>query len=79
MSQLRKQVVYNVNSVFTWIENNTMKVNTDKFQCIIFGRNEHFGSLKIRKNDIFSENIVKILRLNLDSGLHFDTHISKLG
>jgi len=56
-----------------------MKVNTDKFQCIIFGRNEHFGSLKIRKNDIFSENIVKILRLNLDSGLHFDTHISKLG
>jgi len=45
---------------------------------LFFGKNEHLGSFKIGKHDIVPQNNVKILGLNLDSELNFDTHISNL-
>jgi len=53
-------------------------VNPDKFQCIVFGKNENLGSFKIGKHDIVPQDNVKILGLSLDSELNFDTRISNL-
>jgi hypothetical protein len=41
-------------------------------------KNENLDSFKIGKHDIVPQNNVKILGLNLDSELKFDTHTSKL-
>ena len=75
---VKNKLVHNVNNVISWFEGNNMMVNPDKFQCIVFGRNENLGSFRIGEHDLFPENIVKILGLHLDSNLNFDTHISKL-
>ena len=45
---------------------------------MFWGKNEHLDSFKIGKHDIVPQNNVKILGLNLDSELNFDTHTSKL-
>ena len=75
---VKDKVVRNVNNVITWFESNNMMVNPDKFQCIVFGKNENLDSFKIGKHDIVPQNNVKILGLNLDSELNFDTDTSKL-
>ena len=64
---VKDKVVRNVRNVITWFESNNMMVNPDKFQCIVFGKNENFDSFKIGKHDIVPQNNVKILGLNLDS------------
>ena len=66
-------LLQNVNNVISWLKNNNMKVNPDKFQCIVFGRKDNLGSLKIDIHDILPDD-VKILGLHLN----FDVHISKL-
>ena len=57
-----------------------MKVNPDKFQCIVFRRKDNLGSFKIDVHDIIPDDVVNILGLHLDNNLNFDVHvhISKL-
>ena len=55
-----------------------MKVNTDKFEYMVFGKHEGTYNIKIRDHVIESVDNVKILGLHIDSKLNFDTHISKV-
>ena len=67
----------NKTNVISWFKNNNMKVNPDKFQCIVFGRKDNNGSFKIYVHDIIPDDL-KILGLHVDNNLNFDVHISKL-
>ena len=51
-------------------------IELNTFITLSFGDN--LGSFKRGKYDIVPQNNVKILGLNLDSEINFDTHISKL-
>ena len=58
----------------TWFDMNSMKVNTDKFEYMVFGKHEGTYNIKIRDHVIESVDNVKILDLHDN----FDTHISSL-
>ena len=75
---VKHTLLQNVNNVISWFKNNNLKVNPDKFQCIVFGRKDNLGSFKIDIHDIIPDDVVKILGLHLDNNLNFDVHISKL-
>ena len=62
----------------TWFDINNMKVNTDKFEYMVFGKHEGTYNIKIRDHVIESVDNVKILGLHIDNKLNFDTHISKV-
>ena len=68
----------NAKKVTNWFESNFMKVNPDKFQCIVFGKYNDLGTFKIGNYEIFPEGDVTILGLHVDSKLTFDVHISHL-
>ena len=55
-----------------------MIVNPDKFQAMLLQkRNENKQScLEINNQTIKTTNCVKLLRINIDSKLNFDSHIS---
>ena len=44
---VKHTLLQNVNNMISWSKNNNMKVNPDKFQCNVFGRNDNLGSFKI--------------------------------
>ena len=51
-----------------------MKVNEDKFQCIVFGKKDNLGTFRIGDHDIVPEEYVKLLGLHVDKKLNFNTH-----
>ncbi len=55
-----------------------MKVNEDKFLCIVFGKSDNIGIFKIGTHEIVHEANVKILGLHVDYKLNFDAQISHL-
>ena len=63
----------------SWIDNNYMDANPDKFQFISLDR---FGrppiSISVEGNNIPSSDSIKVLCVTLDSSLQYDTHISIL-
>ena len=63
-----------------WFDQNKMIVNPDKFQVMLLEkRNENNQScLKINNQTIKTTNCVKLLGINIDSKLNFDSHISDL-
>ena len=38
---VKSKLLSNVNKVIKWFESNHMKVNEDKFQCIVFGKKDN--------------------------------------
>ena len=67
-----------VNKVVAWFQGNHMKVNPDKFQCIVFGKQDNLGSFKIGDHNILPEDNVKILGLHVDNKLNFNTQITQV-
>ena len=63
-----------------WFNQNKTIVNPDQFQAMLLEkRNENNQScLKIDNHAIKSTDCVKLLRINIDSKLNFDSHISDL-
>ena len=63
-----------------WFNQNKMIVNQDKFQAKLpEKRNENNQScLKINNQKIKTANCVKLLGINIDRKLNFDSHISDL-
>ena len=60
-----------------WLKQNKMIVNPDKFQAMLLEkRNENNQSrYKINNQTIKTTNCVKLLGINIDSKLNFDSHI----
>ena len=68
---------YMANKMTTWFTNNSMKINPDKFNAIIFGTNECVD-FKFHGINVKSMDEVKLLSVNIDKKLNFDIHISYL-
>ena len=75
---VKEHILSNVNRVISWFENNSMKVNPDKFQCIVFGKVSDPGTFSINGNAIMPEQTVKLLGLHIDRKLDFKYHISQI-
>ena len=60
---VKSKLLHNMNKVVAWFQGNHMKVNPDKFQCIVFGKQDNLGSFKIGDHNILPEDNVKILEL----------------
>ncbi len=55
-----------------------MQANAEKFQLILFARQEVAGSLNIGGTAINSEPVVKLLGVSIDKALSFSNHITLL-
>ncbi len=67
-----------VEIMINWFNNNHMKVNTDKFQMIVFEKEYHEHKITIGRNEITNQKSVKLLGLNVDNNLRFSDHILEL-
>ena len=74
---VQDKLVRNIEKVMQWFEENDMKINPDKFQYIVFGKNETIKDIKIGNVNIQPVNYVKVLGLYLDNKINFDLHITK--
>ena len=63
-------------SLFTWFDNNLMKINADKRNLLV-SSNEKV-TIKIGSYEIANTKRDKLLGVHLDSGLSFDYHISEI-
>ena len=65
------------NVIIDWYTNNSMKVNPDKFNAIIFGKND---CVNLTFNDITVKSMdeVKLLGIKIDKQLTFNSHVSDL-
>ena len=77
-TEIQQKLVYNVNKIMTWFQQNNMKVNPDKFDFIVFGKHDGLENIIIGDYSIKPKDNVKILGLHLDNKLKFDEHITKL-
>jgi len=69
------------NKATEWFKVNNMIVNPEKFQSIIIdrkGQTNNPTKLVIDGKEIYSENSVTLLGIEIDSKLNFNKHISKL-
>ena len=55
-----------------------MKVNPDKFQCIVFGNVVNPGTFLINGNVVRPEERVKLLGVHIDNKLNFGHHVSHI-
>ncbi len=54
-------------------------LNTSKFQLALFSRNSVSQlSLFVRGVTLYSQELVKLLGVLIDRGLHFNEHVSKI-
>ena len=75
---VKHKLLHNVNKVVEWFQGNHMKVNPDKFQCIVFGKQDNLGKFNIGDNNILPEDNVKTLGLNVDNKLNVNTQITNI-
>lgn len=63
-----------------WFRINKMQANPDKFQVIAVGKRtyEQNPSICIQNTTLSCESIVKLLGIDIDYQLNFDTHIGKI-
>ena len=55
-----------------------MKVNPDKFQCIVFGKVVNPDTFLINGNVVIQEERVKLLGVHIDNKLNFGHHVSHI-
>ena len=53
-----------------------MKVNPDKFQCIVFGKVVNPGTFIINGDVVRPEEKVKLIGVHIDNKLDFGHHVS---
>ena len=75
---VKNDLLSNVNEAMAWFERNHMKVNSSKFQYIVFGNVDGPGTIAINDDIISPSQNVKLLGLYIDKKLNFNYHISQL-
>ena len=59
----------NVDKIIEWFQDNHMKVNPDKFQCIVFGKVVNPDTFLINGNVVRREERVKLPSVHIDNKL----------
>ena len=76
------EVIVNLQNVtalmLKWFECNYLKANSEKFQCILYGKGNIETPIIINNHSVMSQNSVKLLGVNIDSGLSFSAHIAEI-
>jgi len=75
---VKSKLLNNIHKVTSLFELNRIKVNEDKFQCILSDKTDKSWKFNIGNYFIVPNDNVKILGLNVDSKLNFSTHISQI-
>ena len=68
----------NVDKIIEWFQDNHMKVNPDKCQCIVFGNVVNPDTFLINGNVVRPEERVKRLGVPIDNKLNFGHHVSHI-
>ena len=79
-ANLVKDLENDANIAISWLRNNKMIANPDKFQCIILSKNkaDNIVEVNIKDQKVPSQTSVKLLGITIDNKLNFNEHISKL-
>ena len=74
-----------VDNIYKWCDENKMKINKNKTNCMILGTNKRLSNLSrttldIKLNDIALDNVKnqKLLGVEIDSHLDYNIHLDKL-
>ena len=67
-----------LNNATTWVTQNGMKTNLDKYQAMVLGKTDKELHFKTANTDIETTDKTNLLGVVLDNKLKFDTHISGL-
>ena len=80
IANLVKDLENDGNIAISWLRNNKMIANPDKFQCIILSKNkaDNIVEVNIENQKVSSLTSVKLLGITIDNKLNFNEHISKL-
>ena len=75
---VKAELMLNVDKIIEWFRDNHMKVNPDKFHCIVFGNVVNPGTFIINGNIVRPEEKVKLLGVHIDNKLDFGHHVSHI-
>ena len=75
-----KHQLININHLIEWFKINKMQANPDKFQVLAVGKKTYVKrpTISIQNFELTCEDSVKLLGLEIDYQLNFDTHISAI-
>ena len=72
------ELMLNVDTIIEWFQDNHMKVNPNKCQCIVFGKVVNPDTFLINGNVVRPEERVKRLGVQIDNKLNFGHHVSHI-
>ena len=75
---IKAELMLNVDKIIEWFQDNHMKVNPDKFHCIVFGKVVNPDTFLINGNVVRPEEMVKLLGVHIDNKLKFGHHVSHI-
>ena len=79
LATLQKSLENDSSAALSWFEENSMKANADKFQCMSLTRGIELPfSISLQGNIISSCPEIKVLGVTLDAELNFNSHISNI-
>ena len=78
LNEIKIKLTSNINRLIKWYNNNNMKINAEKFQCIVFGKVDDPGEFIIDNHSIVPEVSVKLLGLHVDNKLNFNNQVSHI-
>ena len=74
-AELLEKLERNSELTIHWLEDNCMKLNTDKCHLLISGHKYEHDWAQIGKDMVWEENKVKLLGITIDNEVKFDSHI----
>ena len=75
---VKAELMLNVDKIIEWFQDNHMKVNPDKFQCIVFGKVVNPDTFLINGNVVRPDERVKLLGVHIENKLNFGHHVSHI-
>ena len=72
---LMKRLEYDVEKAMNWFENNGMKLNSSKCHLLVCGHKFECMIGKIGNAQVIEKNRVKLLGIEIDSALTFESHM----
>ena len=80
LEQVKVKLEYVTSKMLSWFDVNQLQANPDKFQLITFDRHHdsEVMEMTVGTSTIKAQSCVKLLGVNIDNDLCFDTHVSLL-
>ena len=76
INELKTKLESDSSNAINWFKNNYMKLNTDKCKVIIAGKKDHQVSIKVGESEIYEQDNVDLLGVNIDNKLGFSGYLN---